>query len=185
MLILHHSHEIFKYSFYYVRFSILGKIIVESYRQFHWRVWLVSVFFIFMYFLHQLLSLLFRVVDEIFHRNHRKVKITQPVFIISNPRSGTTYLHRLIALDDERFTYTKFAHTFFMTSSFVQLYYVVRWADRKIFNRLGSKIMNALDDTFGEDGMIFIAWVLIKPKKMNWFPAINEHGGNDSLSLFR
>jgi len=138
----------FSASFYYVRFSILGKIIAESYRQFHWRVWLVSVFFIFMYFLHQFLSLFFRLLDEVFHRNHRQVKITQPVFIISNPRSGTTYLHRLMALDEERFTYTKFAHTFFMTSSFVQFYYVVRWADRKIFNRLGSKIMNVLDDTF-------------------------------------
>ena len=138
----------FSASFYYVRFGILGKIILESYRQFHWRVWLVSVFFIFMYSLHQFLSLFFRLLDEIFHRNHRKTKITQPVFIISNPRSGTTYLHRLIALDEERFTYTKFAHTFFMTSSFVQFYYLFRWIDRNILRRTISKTLNVLDDKF-------------------------------------
>jgi len=138
----------FTASFYYVRFSILGKIILESYRQFQWRVWLVSVFFIFMYFLHQFLSLFFRLLDEVFHRNHRKVKIRQPVFIISNPRSGTTYLHRLVALDEERFTYTKFAHTFFMTSSFVQFYYFFRWIDRNILRRSISKLMDVLDDKF-------------------------------------
>ncbi len=138
----------FSASFYYVRYSILGKIIAESYRQFHWRVWLLAVLFIFLYSLHQFLSLFFRLLDEIFHRGHRKVKITQPVFIISNPRSGTTYLHRLMALDEDRFTYTKFAHTFFMTSSFVQFYYVFRWIDRNILRRAISKTMDALDDKF-------------------------------------
>lgn len=138
----------FSATFYYVRYSILGKIIAESYRQFHWRVWLLSVMFIFLYSLHQLLSLFFRVFDEIFHRNHRKVKITQPVFIISNPRSGTTYLHRLIALDSERFVYTKFAHTFFMSSSFVQFYYLFRWVDKKILRGAISRTVDALDDKF-------------------------------------
>lgn len=138
----------FSASFYYVRYSILGKIIVESYRQFHWRVWLLSVMFIFLYSLHQLLSLFFRVFDEIFHRNHRMVQIKQPVFIISNPRSGTTYLHRLIALDNERFVYTKFAHTFFMSSSFVQFYYVFRWIDKNILRGAISHTVDVLDDTF-------------------------------------
>ncbi len=138
----------FSASFYYVRYSILGKIILESYRQFHWRVWLLSVIFIFLWSLHQLLSLFFRLLDEIFHRGHRKVKITQPVFIVSNPRSGTTYLHRLMALDAERFTYTKFAHTFFMTSSFVQFYYLFRWIDRNILRRTISKTLDVLDDKF-------------------------------------
>ena len=120
-------------SFYYVRFSILGKIIRETYRQFNLRVWLLSVLFIFLYSLQQVIFLFFRLLDEIFHRGYRKVQIKQPVFIIANPRSGTTFLHRLMALDEEQFVYTKQAHTFFMTSSFVQFYYVFRWLDRKIF----------------------------------------------------
>lgn len=138
----------FSASFYYVRYSTLGKIIRETYKQFSWRVWLLSALFIFLWSLHQFISLLFRLLDEIFHRNHRKVKITQPVFIISNPRSGTTFLHRLMALDNERFVYTKYAHTFFMTSSFVQFYYIFKWIDQNILRKIISRTLNTLDDKF-------------------------------------
>src|SRR5688572_26821538 len=122
----------FSASFYYVRYIVLGKIIRETYRNFNWKIWLLSVFFIFLYSLHQLISLFFRLLDEIFYRGYKKVQIKQPVFIIANPRSGTTYLHRLVALDDERFTYTKYAHTFFMTASFVRFYQIFHWVDKKI-----------------------------------------------------
>jgi len=138
----------FSDSFYYVRYSILRKIIRETYRQFNWRVWLFSVLFIFLWFLHQFVSLFFRLMDEIFHRIHLKVEIKQPIFIIANHRSGTTFLHRLMALDEERFTYTKYAHTFFMTSSFVQFYYIFRWIDRKILRGIISKTLDTLDDKF-------------------------------------
>jgi omega-hydroxy-beta-dihydromenaquinone-9 sulfotransferase len=138
----------FSASFYYVRYSILGKIIRETYRHFNIRVWLLSVLFIFLYFLHQLISLLFRVIDELFHRGYKQVNIKQPVFIIANPRSGTTFLHRLVSLDTERFIYTKYAHTFFMTSSFVNFYYLFRWLDRKVLRGRISKGMDVLDETF-------------------------------------
>src|SRR5580704_1043802 len=110
----------FDASFYYVRYSILGKIIPQTYRQFHWRIWIISILFIFLYLLNQAIHLVFRIVDEIFFRGYRKVQIKEPVFIISNPRSGTTFLHRLISLDEENFIYTKNAHTFQMTASFVK-----------------------------------------------------------------
>src|SRR5262245_25371846 len=126
----------FSSSFYYVRYSVLGKIIRESYRYFHWRVWLGSVLFIFLYSLGQLLHLFFLLCDELFHHCHRAQQIKAPVFIIANPRSGTTYLHRLMSMDNERFVYTKFAHTFFMTSSFVQFYQLFSWLDKNTGNCL-------------------------------------------------
>lgn len=138
----------FSASFYYVRFSVLGKIIRETYHRFSWRVWLASIPFIFLYFLHQLVHILFRLIDEVFHRNYKKQQIKEPVFIIANPRSGTTYLHRLVALDEERFCYTKNSHTFFMTSSFVQFYYILRWVDNTIFRGILRKTVDKLDDVF-------------------------------------
>lgn len=137
----------FSGGFYYVRYSILGKIIFYSYRRFHLRVWFLSVFFIFLYFLNQFIHLIFRVIDEVFFSGYRKVKITQPVFIIANPRSGTTYLHRLISKDDDRFTYTKFAHTFFMTASFTKFANLVKWIDRRTGNLIRNSL-NKLDDVF-------------------------------------
>lgn len=41
--------------------------------------------------------------DEISFRGYRKVEIKEPVFILGNPRSGTTFLQRLLAQDEQTF----------------------------------------------------------------------------------
>lgn len=41
--------------------------------------------------------------DEVFFRGYRRVKVKEPVFIIGNPRSGTTFFHRLLSRDQENF----------------------------------------------------------------------------------
>ena len=42
-------------------------------------------------------------LDDIFFPNWRKTKITKPIFIVGNPRSGTTFIHRVMARDEDRF----------------------------------------------------------------------------------
>lgn len=42
-------------------------------------------------------------LDELFYPGYREKKINQPVFIIGNPRSGTTFLQRLLARDTSNF----------------------------------------------------------------------------------
>jgi hypothetical protein len=42
-------------------------------------------------------------LDEIFFRDFHQIKIREPVFIIGNPRSGTTFLQRLLARDTKNF----------------------------------------------------------------------------------
>lgn len=54
----------------------------------------------------QLLHWLGFLVDEILFRGYRDVSIAQPLFIVGPPRSGTTHLHQVLALDDQ---YTTFA----------------------------------------------------------------------------
>jgi hypothetical protein len=138
----------FSASFYYMRFSVLFRIVTEIYRLFSLRVWLLSLLIFPLFFLHQFISLFFRALDEVFHRGYKTTALQNPVFIIANPRSGTTYLHRLIALDDEQFVYTKNAHTFFMASSFVQFYNVCKWVDRHLMFGLIRKIIAQLDTLF-------------------------------------
>lgn len=185
----------FSASFYYVRYKVLGNIIAETYRKFRWQVWLLSVLFIFLFFLHQFLSLIFRLLDEIFHRGYKKVQVEQPVFIIANPRSGTTFLHRLIAHDTERFVYTKNTHTFFMSSSFVQLYNVLKWLDKRLMFGSLRRIVNKLDDVFWsgwdeihpmgfnkaeEDELVF-AQMLMSPGVFIPFPYFHLHNDNKFL----
>ena len=52
-----------------------------------------------------MMIIIFRLLDEVFFIGYRKTKVEKPVFIISNPRSGTTYLHRLMTLDEERYAF--------------------------------------------------------------------------------
>lgn len=47
---------------------------------------------------------------------YRKVTINQPVFIVGMPRSGTTFLHQLLALDAGRFTTTALWEVIFAPS---------------------------------------------------------------------
>jgi omega-hydroxy-beta-dihydromenaquinone-9 sulfotransferase len=43
-------------------------------------------------------------LDEVFFRKYRAVKIRTPVFILGLPRSGTTFLHRMLARDTGNYT---------------------------------------------------------------------------------
>jgi omega-hydroxy-beta-dihydromenaquinone-9 sulfotransferase len=43
------------------------------------------------------------ILDELFFPTYHDIKINQPVFIIGNPRSGTTFLQRLLARDSGNF----------------------------------------------------------------------------------
>jgi len=44
--------------------------------------------------------------DEIFFRRYRQVKINKPIFVVGVPRSGTTFLQRTMAQDDNLTTTT-------------------------------------------------------------------------------
>lgn len=44
-------------------------------------------------------------LDELVYGDYRQQEIQQPIFILGNPRSGTTFLHRLLALDERTFAW--------------------------------------------------------------------------------
>jgi hypothetical protein len=57
-------------------------------------------------------------LDEIFYPEYHNTKISEPVFILGNMRSGSTYLHRLLARDKQNFSIIRlweiiFAHSIF------------------------------------------------------------------------
>jgi hypothetical protein len=52
----------------------------------------------------EVINRLFFLLDEIFFPRYRRQEIRDPIFIIGNPRSGTTFLHRLLYKDRETFT---------------------------------------------------------------------------------
>lgn len=54
-----------------------------------------------------------RAVDRVVFPGYRQVPVTRPVFIVATPRSGSTFLHHLLALDEKTFTHFKLYQTVF------------------------------------------------------------------------
>ena len=88
---------------------------------------------------------LVRWLDYIFFPGFRTQPIKCPIYIIGNPRSGTTFTHRLISMD-EQFSFFKLYHTIFPAVIFYKFYAVlgrfdrvVRSPLRKLLNRLSRK----------------------------------------------
>lgn len=60
------------------------------------------------------------IVDEFFFTGYQNIQVKEPVFIIGNPRSGTTFLHRLLAKDTENFLTMKTWEIFIAPSVFMR-----------------------------------------------------------------
>ena len=67
-------------------------------------------------------------LDSILFRGCRNLQVREPVFIVGVPRSGTTFLHRLLARDEAQFTSMKFWEILF-APSIIQ---------KKIYNTIGA-----------------------------------------------
>lgn len=142
----------------YVRYSTLFRLyrLVFCSKPFYPALVLVSVVVAVLLIIQQTINLFFRLLDEIFFFKYRRVKIEAPMYIIANPRSGTTYLHRLLSLDEERYAYMKFWHTLFPSVSFIKLVQAISRIDKK----LGSPLERLLDKI---DARIFRGWQDIHP----------------------
>lgn len=65
---------------------------------------LILIAWLILFIPNEIIYHLFLLLDEILFPRYRKVEIKKPVFIIGNPRSGTTFLHRIMDKDKENFT---------------------------------------------------------------------------------
>jgi hypothetical protein len=76
-------------------------------------------------------------LDEILFPGYRRVEVREPLFIVGPPRSGTTFLHRVLSKDTERFAYFSFGEMVF-TPSIVQRKIAggIWWLDRLLGNPL-------------------------------------------------
>jgi len=92
-------------------FRALRLALIEQ--PFRLRRWAYVVSFTVLYLLFLGLLLVGRALDRIFAPGFRRETIAQPVFIIAPPRSGTSFLQKLLSLDEERFVHWKMYQTIF------------------------------------------------------------------------
>ena len=81
-------------------------------------------------------------LDRIFFPGFRMEAVSSPLFIIGNPRSGTTFLHRLISKDVGRFTTMRMWEILFAPSIIQRK---ILYALSAIFCRLGQLFRSGLD----------------------------------------
>jgi len=116
--------------------------------------------------------------DKILFSQYQKQTITAPIFITGNPRSGTTFLHYLLA-NDPQLTTTKLYQTIFPSISFYRLFQgterlkplfadLINWLNNKSFKGWQGIHKTQLDEV-EEDETIFV-WAMLTPVLFLMFP---------------
>jgi omega-hydroxy-beta-dihydromenaquinone-9 sulfotransferase len=92
-------------------------------------------------------------LDEVFFRGWRKVEVRQPLFVLGPPRSGTTHLHHVLALDERNTTFRTWECLFGLSVTGRMLLLGVGRLDRLLgrpFSRagawLGRRLLAGMDD---------------------------------------
>lgn len=87
-----------------------------------------------------------RKVDDVLFPAWADQRVVQPVFIFANGRSGTTMLHRLLALDEENFARYKLYQSMFSAVSWQRLFHAVDRAP--VLGTVGRRGVKWINDTF-------------------------------------
>ncbi|MBT4145410.1 MAG: sulfotransferase [Gammaproteobacteria bacterium] len=101
----------------------------------------------------RLLVSFFQALDYILYPDFKHQEVNQPVFILSNPRSGSTFLHRVLE-KDQQFTYLSLWQSLFNSVTIYKLVALISQIDMSIGDPIG-KIVDFLDNHFfkGWDGL--------------------------------
>ena len=101
----------------------------------------------------RIIVLFFQALDYVFFPGFWRTKVKQPLFILSNPRSGSTFLHRMLE-KDEQFTYLTLWQSLFNSIFLYKLVMQIEKGDKRIGSPLAS-VMEKIDAHFfkGWDGL--------------------------------
>ncbi len=118
---------------FYTRLKTHHKLLyLHLVKHFSVRNFLIGIAYFIVIFVISAFNAFCRLLDELLFPNYHQIAIHQPVFIISNPRSGTTFLHRLMCLDHEKFVYNLLYHTTFHSIIFYRAVQIIAGIDNKI-----------------------------------------------------
>ncbi len=127
-----------------------------------------------------------RALDHVFFPDFKNQPVRSPIYIIGNPRSGTTFSHRLLALD-EQFTWFKLYQTIFPAIICYKLFAFTGRLDRavgspgrrllSVISNRGFKGWETIHKTGPEkaesDEMLFM-YAMLSPLLFLLFPFIKE-----------
>jgi len=83
-------------------------------------------------------NIFFRILDEIFFRGYRKTDLNKAIFLIANPRSGTTLLLNILSCHSKKIKTLKLYHTLFPSVTFIKMVSIVSRIDKLLGSPLTS-----------------------------------------------
>ena len=89
-------------------------------------------------------------LDRILFPGLWRVRIEKPVFLVGHARSGTTLLHRLMARDEERFSYFRLYELFFPSLLQKKIIRAVASLDARSGGRIEKRLRAWEERTFGK-----------------------------------
>ena len=102
------------------------------------------VLFLVPFFVLRLFVWAMRLLDHVLFPGFRSQPLRAPLYIIGNPRSGTTFSHRLLALD-EQFSWFKLYHTIFPAITCYKLFGLTAAIDRRLGSP-GRRILSVISN---------------------------------------
>jgi len=128
----------------YLHYPTLFKLIrlTFSKRYFSWRHTLFVVLFLPPFFILRVFVWGMRKLDYLFFFGFTRQQINKPLYIIGNPRSGTTFSHRLLALD-EQFCYLRLYHTVFPSVTCYKIFALFGRVD-SLLGGCGKRLLHAI-----------------------------------------
>lgn len=135
-----------------------------------------------------------RALDHVLFPGFRRVDVDEPIFVIANPRSGTTFMHRLMCLDEERFTFFRLWQTILPSVTLYRIIGVLdavdrflgaplgrmmRWIEGKAFK--GWDGVHAVGMNRAEEEEFIFLMKLASPSMLMFFPFPSELRHTDFL----
>ena len=103
--------------------------------------------------LFRVVVMFFQALDYVFFPGFLRQEVKQPLFILSNPRSGSTFLHRMLE-NDEQYTYLSLWQSLFNSITLYKLVEFISRVDKKIASPI-AHCVDSIDRHFfkGWDGL--------------------------------
>lgn len=132
------------------------------------RLFVLLVFYT-IYILVEIITWISFGLDDIFFRGYHRQQVKQPVFIVGNPRSGTTFLHRLLAKDEKNFSSIHLWEILFAPSvTQRKVAWAVSWLDRALGGLL-HRILHWFDRHFVSASNVMHKMSLVVPEEDEYF----------------
>jgi hypothetical protein len=106
------------------------------------------------YFFLELVTWAGFLMDEVLYPDYRDVEIREPIYIVGNPRSGTTFLQRLIARDETTFNSMRTWEMLLAPS--ITMRKVFWWLSRldRCLGNPAHRLLGMLEESWQEDNVV-------------------------------